>query len=195
VDGRCETLRQRLPAGVPVLAVNGLDPAVRAELAPYLGRGQTAVLLGSSGAGKSTLTNTLLGADVQSIGDVRPGDGRGRHTTRARSLHCLPGGGCLIDTPGLRTLRLDLDEDALATSFSDIETVAARCRFRDCRHQDEPGCAVRAQIAPDRLRNYEKLLREARRDSMTLLQRRELLSQWKARARAAHQRMKQKREV
>ena len=106
-------------------------------------RGQTLVLLGSSGAGKSTLTNTLLGAHVQDTGAVREHDSRGKHTTTSRSLHLLPGGACVIDTPGLRTLRPDGDEAALAASFADIGALAAQCRFRDCRHATEPGCAVR----------------------------------------------------
>ena len=91
-------------------------------------------MLGSSGAGKSTLTNTLLGAHVQDTGAVREHDSRGKHTTTSRSLHRLPGGACVIDTPGLRALRPDGDEAALADSFADIDALAAQCRFRDCRH-------------------------------------------------------------
>ena len=143
----------------------------RRALRGYLGRGQTLVLLGSSGAGKSTLTNTLLGAAVQDTGAVRVNDGRGKHTTTARSLHRLPGGACVIDTPGLRTLRPDADEATLAAVYDDIETLAAQCRFRDCRHAQEPGCAVREGIGADRLRNYHKLLRETRRDTLTALDR------------------------
>ena len=150
-------------------------------------------MLGSSGAGKSTLTNTLLGAPVQSTGAVREDDSRGRHTTTSRSLHLLPVGGCVIDTPGLRGLRPDIDEDDLAATFDDIRALAERCRFRDCRHGDEPGCAVRAGVTADRLVNYQKLLREIRRDTLTPLQRREQLSMWKIRHRAAEQRMKMKR--
>jgi ribosome biogenesis GTPase len=190
---RIEVLRTRLPGGIGLHAVNALDASVRDELAPYLGVGQTVVLLGSSGAGKSTLTNTLLGETLQNTGGVRCDDSRGRHTTRARTLFALPGGACIIDTPGLRGLRLDLDEDAFAASFTDIEQASLRCRFRDCRHRDEPDCAVRAQITPDRLKNYLKLQREARRDSMTVLQRRDQLAQWKARSRVAEARMKMTR--
>ena len=151
--------------------MNATHESAAQALARYLGRGQTLVLLGSSGAGKSTLTNTLLGAHVQDTGAVRVNDGRGKHTTTSRSLHRLPGGACVIDTPGLRTLRPDGDERALVGSFADIESLAERCRFRDCRHLDEPGCAVREGIDPDRLRNFHKLLREARRDTMTALDR------------------------
>ena len=113
--------------------------------------------------------------------------------TTARSLHLLPGGACVIDTPGLRTLRPDIDEATLAASFSDVETLAGQCRFRDCRHGDEPGCAVREGIDPDRLRNFHKLLRETRRDSLTWVERRQQLSAWKSRGKDTRMRMKLKR--
>jgi ribosome biogenesis GTPase / thiamine phosphate phosphatase len=188
-----EALQRRLGQGVPVHAVDGTAPATAQILAPYLRAGQTAVLLGSSGAGKSTLTNTLLGRAVQDTGAVRATDSRGKHTTTARSLHRLPTGGCVIDTPGVRTLRPDLDAEALAVAFNDIDALAAQCRFRDCRHQDEPGCAVRAAVDPDRLGNWHKLGRELRRDSMNALERRQQLSQWKARTREGRARAKSKR--
>jgi ribosome biogenesis GTPase len=149
-------------------------------------------VLGSSGAGKSTLTNTLLGEAVQDTGAVREHDSRGKHTTTARSLHRLPGGACIIDTPGLRALRPDADEETLTASFGDIQSLAATCRFRDCKHRDEPGCAVREGIGADRLRNYHKLLREARRDSMSVLERQQQLSMWKQRGREARIRMRAK---
>src|SRR5207342_2643617 len=117
--------------GVDVFAVNATDVSAAQALRAYLGRGQTLVLLGSSGAGKSTLTNTLLGAAVQDTGAVRVNDGRGKHTTTTRSLHRLPGGACVIDTPGLRTLRPDADEATVAAVYDDIATLAAQCRFRD----------------------------------------------------------------
>jgi ribosome biogenesis GTPase len=120
-------------------------------------------------------------------------DSRGRHTTTVRSLHRLAGGACVIDTPGLRGLAPDIDEASLAASFADIQALAAGCRFRDCSHADEPGCAVRAGVAPDRIANYQKLLRDIRRDSMTHLQKREQLSKWKALGRAAAERTKMKR--
>jgi ribosome biogenesis GTPase len=99
----------------------------------------------------------------------------------------------LIDTPGLRGLQIDADEAALQASFSDIAAFAAACRFRDCTHQHEPGCAVRTELHPDRLANYRKLVREAQRETMTFLDRRKQLAEWKARGRAAEQRMKLKR--
>jgi ribosome biogenesis GTPase len=193
VEARRNEVTARIGARVDVHAVNGLDRAAAVALAPYLGAGQTLVLLGSSGAGKSTLTNALLGADVQSTGAVRADDSRGRHTTTVRSLHRLPGGACVIDTPGLRGLAPDIDEAALMASFDDILALSTECRFRDCTHTDEPGCAVRAGVAPDRLANFHKMLRDIRRETMTPLQRREVVSMWKARHRSAAARMKLKR--
>ena len=186
-------LRERLSAKVDVLAVNGTDPSSTQALEPHLAAGQTLVLLGSSGAGKSTLTNALLGASVQDTGPVRVHDSRGKHTTTSRSLHRLPGGACVIDTPGLRTLRPDADERTLAVSFDDIASLAVQCRFRDCRHGLEPGCAVREGVSADRLGNYQKLLRELKRDTLTVLERQQQLSEWKARGRGAHLRLKIKR--
>ena len=182
-----------LPSGAWAVAVNALGDEPRLLLADWLGQGQTLVLLGSSGAGKSTLTNSLIGHDHQVTGGNRTGDGRGRHTTTARSLHVVPGGACIIDTPGLRTLRLDGDADALGSVFEDITQLALRCRFRDCGHGDEPGCAVRASVDPARLKSYQKLLRESRRDSLTALERKTQVSQWKARGRQAAVRMAHKR--
>jgi ribosome biogenesis GTPase len=192
VQARLDACRARLPREVEVLAVNGLAAVTRELLAPWLTAGDTAVLLGSSGAGKSTLTNTLAGQLVQDTGLVRRGDERGQHTTTARTLYRLPGGACLIDTPGLRTLQLDAGEDAVAATFDDIVRLAPQCRFRDCRHGEEPGCRVRDAVAPERLKNYQKLLREARRDQLTVLDRRVQLATWKARSRAAKARMREK---
>ncbi len=190
---RLAALQGRVPAHIELLAVDGTDPHTAQRLAAYLGAGQTLVVLGSSGAGKSTLTNTLLGTATQDTGAVREHDGRGKHTTTSRSLHCLPGGACVIDTPGLRTLRPDADAAALTATFGDVEALAARCRFRDCRHHDEPGCAVREGVAGDRLRNYHKLLREARRDTVSVFERQQQVSQWKARSRASRERIRTKR--
>ena len=192
-DAKTQDVIERVPADVPVQAVDARSPAVVASLADYLGIGQTLVMLGSSGAGKSTLTNALMGRDVQATGAVRDDDSRGRHTTRSRSLHLLPGGACVIDTPGLRGLQVEMDEESLGASFADIVALAERCRFRDCTHTDEPDCAVRAHTHPDRLSNYQKLKREVRRETMTFLDRRKQLAEWKARSRGAEQRMKMKR--
>jgi ribosome biogenesis GTPase len=190
-EDEADAMRRRL--GIAVEAVNGLDPAAAARLGRYIAPGQTAVLLGSSGAGKSTLTNTLVGTSVEDTGAVRAADDRGKHTTTHRALYVLPGGGCIIDTPGVRTLRPDVDAAALGAAFGDIEALAAQCRFRDCRHQDEPGCAVRAGVHPDRLANWHKLGRELRRDALTILDRQRQLAEWKARSRGARERMRLKR--
>lgn len=135
-----------LAGEVPVLAINSKDPAAVAPIAARLGPGSTAVLLGSSGAGKSTLTNTLMGEVKQKTGDVRANDSRGRHTTTVRSLLKLPGGGCLIDSPGMRELKLTGEENLEEDQFADIQALAAQCRFSDCQHDAEPGCAVMAAI-------------------------------------------------
>ncbi len=183
----------RIRAGVPVLAVDGRSADAVQALAPWLGAGQTLILLGSSGAGKSTLTNTLTGA-ASSTGPVRADDSRGRHTTTARSLHLCPEGACIIDTPGLRALRPDAGEDELTASFEDIEALATLCQFRDCRHLQEPGCAVRDGVDPDRLHNFHKLLREVRRTEQTPLERIAERSKWKALMRSAAERGRQKHE-
>ncbi len=160
----------------------------------YLAKGQTVVLLGSSGVGKSTLTNTLIGTAIQDTDAVREHDSRGKHTTTSRSLHRLAGGACVIDTPGVRTLSPGVDAATLESLFDDIGRLALQCRFRDCQHTDEPDCAVRAEVHPDRLRNYHKLLRESRRDTQTPLQRQRQLATWKIRSKAARQNIAQKRE-
>lgn len=188
VERRLHEVFAVLPPGVDAVALNALGDEPGQALAPWLEAGQTLVLLGSSGAGKSTLTNALLGQAAQDTGPNRSGDSRGRHTTTSRSLHPLPGGACVIDTPGLRTLRLDADAGDLQAVFGDIAELAQACRFRDCRHQGEPGCAVREATPPERLRNYHKLQREARRDTLSALERRAQLQQWKQRARAARER-------
>ena len=131
---------------------------------------------------------------MQGTGGTRDGDQRGRHTTTTRVLHRAAMGGCIIDTPGLRTLRLDGDAQALTQVFDDIAERAAGCRFRDCRHEGEPGCAVRGFVSDERLRNWSKLQREARRDSLTALERKAQLAVWKARSRGARTRLQSKRE-
>jgi ribosome biogenesis GTPase / thiamine phosphate phosphatase len=183
-----------LPPGIEAVALNALTDEPREALAPWLAASRTLVLVGSSGAGKSTLTNALLGEHRQDTGASRSGDSRGRHTTTARSLHVVPGGACIIDTPGLRTLRLDADADTLDGVFDDIARLSSACRFRDCRHQGEPGCAVREQAAPERLHNFHKLQRELQRDAMSALERKEQRQIWKVRHKAARARDRAKHE-
>lgn len=152
--------------GVPVLATSvrvglGLD-----GLAEHLRPGKTAVLLGSSGAGKSTLLNALAGRDLQRVREVRTDDHRGRHTTTTRTLFRLPSGALVIDTPGLREIQLWSDAETVDSSFPDVEAFAAACRFRDCSHGTEPGCAVRkavesGELAQERVDSWRKLRREA----------------------------------
>jgi ribosome biogenesis GTPase len=192
VPGKLALLKQRLQPHVPLFAVDTRHAYDVAILEPWLGVGQTLVLLGSSGAGKSSLTNTLCAAD-QATNSVRHGDGRGRHTTTARSLHLCTSGACIIDTPGLRSWQADADADTLAATFDDIATLALRCQFRDCRHASEPGCAVRGAVDADRLRNYHKLLRDAHRSEETPLERIAARAKWKTILKAGLERGKDKR--
>lgn len=157
---------ESIALGVDVLAMNALAGENVAPLLDYMSGHRTAVLLGPSGAGKSTIVNALLGRQRQETRGVRVSDQRGRHTTVARELIALPDGGVLIDTPGLRALGLTGSEEGITLTFSDIEQLSDACRFRDCAHQDEPGCAVRAAVAAGtlpaaRLASYQKLMREA----------------------------------
>jgi ribosome biogenesis GTPase len=152
---------------VPVVAVSARDGALD-SLAPWLGRGTTVALLGSSGVGKSTLANRLVGEERLWTGEVREGDSRGRHTTTQRELVPLPAGGALIDTPGLRELQLWAGADSVGLAFDEIDELAVRCRYRDCSHSVEPGCAVaealaEGRLAAERFESYRKLLKEARR--------------------------------
>ncbi|MFF7948274.1 ribosome small subunit-dependent GTPase A [Streptomyces griseorubiginosus] len=153
--------------GVPVLTVSALDGDGLDVLVASVSGGTT-VLLGQSGAGKSTLANVLVGEDVMQVHTTRDVDGKGRHTTTTRNLLALPGGGVLIDTPGLRGVGLWDAETGVGQVFSEIEELAERCRFHDCAHEAEPGCAVLAaidsgELAQRRLESYRKLIRENQR--------------------------------
>ena len=168
-----ESVRELLPAEVELHGINAKDSASVAPLLVHLQHGDTAVLVGSSGAGKSTLTNTLLGVERQATNAVRANDSRGRHTTTHRALIALPSGGCLIDTPGMRELKLTGDEELGQAGFADIETLALECRFGDCAHASEPGCAVRAALEsgaldPARWANFLKLRDELAATNDTL---------------------------
>lgn len=151
--------------GVPVLAVSALTGEGMADLAAHLRPGETCVLVGSSGAGKSTLVNALAGAERMATAAIRADDARGRHTTTHRELVRLPGGALILDTPGMRELGLMDADDGLGHAFEDIDALAQTCRFADCRHGDEPGCAVHEALVAGTLeearwRSFQKLQRE-----------------------------------
>lgn len=163
---------QRLSPIVTVLCLNARDPEDVARLTPWCKDGQTLALVGTSGVGKTTLRNALTGEDAATRG-IREDDARGRHTTTNRSLAPTIAGGWLIDTPGMRELQLADAGDGIGAVFDDIEELALTCRFRNCGHQREPGCAVQDAIAagdldPDRLVRWEKLRREDRHNSETV---------------------------
>ena len=158
---------QSVAPGVDVRLIAAREgTGVEALARDHLGAGTTAVVLGSSGAGKSTLLNALLGEARARTGAVRSDDAKGRHTTTHRELHRLPGGGLLIDTPGIRSLGVAGADEGLGTAFADVIDLASGCRFADCRHEGEPGCEVLAAVADgrldeDRLASHRKLEREA----------------------------------
>jgi ribosome biogenesis GTPase len=156
--------------GVPVHVTSARNEEGTETVRACIHDGMTVALVGSSGAGKSTLVNALLGEERMRTGEVRASDGRGCHVTTHRQLVILPGGGLLLDTPGMRELQI-LDEDGLDTVFGDIAALAGRCRFRDCRHGTEPGCAVKeavesGELDADRIENYRKLEREAQANEL-----------------------------
>ncbi len=191
-------LRGRL-VGVDVLCVSSVSGDGADAVADLLRPARTGVLLGPSGAGKSTLTNMLVGREVAATGAVREGDRRGRHVTSSRELLVLPQGGVLIDTPGLRSLALAEDHGGVAAAFPDVEELGTQCRFRDCAHEHEPGCAVvtaaeTGALDPDRLANYRKLRREldfqVRRDDPVAA--REARAVWKQRAKLVRQLYKER---
>ena len=153
--------------GVPVLSLSAKRGVGVEQLLPYVVPGRTVALMGSSGTGKSTITNRLLGSEVQRTQEVRVADARGRHTTTHRELFLLPGGGLVLDTPGMRELQLLVSERGLRETFEEIEETAARCRFTDCGHEGEPGCAVcealeAGTLDPERYRSYRKMQAEMR---------------------------------
>lgn len=168
---------QSLDPLLDVVAVNSLDADSVSHLRTWCGSGNTVAFLGSSGVGKSTIINTLLGIEIQRTSAIREDDDKGRHTTTRRSLHLIPGGGLLLDTPGMRELQLADCEQGVEETFSEIVELATQCKFSDCSHQGEPGCAVRAAIESGRLderrlSNYLKLMREQAFNSATLAEKR-----------------------
>jgi ribosome biogenesis GTPase / thiamine phosphate phosphatase len=156
---------ERIVLGLPVFLISAKTGAGLEALRAGFARGQTIVLLGSSGVGKSTLLNRLLQEDRQPTQEVRESDSRGRHTTTSRQLFLLPNGGMIIDTPGLRELQLWNAAGGISGAFADVDELAAQCRFRNCQHQSEPGCAVQAALSScileaGRLQSWRKLRRE-----------------------------------
>jgi ribosome biogenesis GTPase len=168
----CEDINEKLAVveaisygGVPVIPISSETMSGLGELTPFLQPGKTIALLGSSGVGKSTLTNRLLGEEKQAVQEIRQDDDKGRHTTTHRELILLPNGCVLIDTPGMRELQLWESSEGLAETFSEIEALAETCRYRDCLHKNEPGCAVvdaieQGLLDVERLRSYHKLQKE-----------------------------------
>lgn len=165
---------ERLSPLVTAITINAKDPEDVALLAPWLKPGDTLALVGSSGVGKTTLRNALTGQEAATQ-DIREDDAHGRHTTTARSMVRTELGGWLIDTPGMRALRLSGASEGISAVFEDIEELATHCRFNDCAHDTEPGCAIRAAIAentldPARLKRWQKLVNEEERNTETVAQ-------------------------
>jgi len=161
----CLNQVENIALGVPIITISAANSQGLSALQIYLQPGQTVALLGSSGVGKSTITNQLKGEAIQAVKAVRQGDDRGKHTTTHRELILLPNGSLIIDTPGMREIQIWASEDSLQSTFEDIETLAEECRFRDCQHEQEPGCAVQQALQDGKLDysrflSYQKLQKE-----------------------------------
>ena len=194
VDDVLATLDEVRATGTPIHPVNAKDAESLKILHPYLGPGRTVVLVGSSGAGKSTLTNSLLGIEKMKTKTVRENDQRGRHTTTHRALIPLPQGGCIIDTPGMRELKLSGEETLADGAFEDIDALIGQCRYSDCGHSNEPGCAVLAalesgELDEARYAHYVKLRDERDAAALSLAVRR---AEVKEAHKGFHKRLKDK---
>lgn len=155
----------RIPGEVPILTISAKDGSNVENLTQYIEIGKTIVLIGSSGVGKSTLINHLMGYSRQKVGDIRESDGKGRHVTTSRELIPLPGGGMLIDNPGIREIQLWSSGTGITRTFTDIHELSHFCKFKDCIHESEPGCAVKqaiedGELSLERFNSYRKLMRE-----------------------------------
>ncbi len=156
---------EAIALGVPIVILSAVKNQGLDALIPYLSKGETVALLGSSGVGKSTITNQLAGKVVQAVQEVRQGDDRGKHTTTHRELIVLPSGGLLIDTPGMREIQIWAGDEGIQETFTDIKTLAMQCRFHDCQHDREPGCAVQQALLDgtldyQRFMSHQKLQKE-----------------------------------
>ncbi|EGU46244.1 ribosome-associated GTPase [Vibrio ichthyoenteri ATCC 700023] len=168
---------QSLDSMLMIEIVNALAYEQCQALLAWCKSGKTVAFMGSSGVGKSTLVNSLLGDTAQSTGGIRENDSKGRHTTTSRSLHLLPSGGVLIDTPGMRELQIHDCADGVEQTFADIQALVEQCRFADCQHVNEPGCAINKALDAEhidlrRVNNYFKLMREQERNGSSLAERR-----------------------
>jgi ribosome biogenesis GTPase len=203
----CPDLEERLSQvesvafGLPIHTVSAKQKQGLEVLREYLGKGQTAVFLGSSGVGKSTLINSLLGSELLKVREIREDDSRGRHTTTARQMIFLPGGGIVIDTPGMRSVILWAEEEGLKQAFGDIEELASRCRFSDCKHESEPGCAIKQALEdgtlnPKRFHSYVKQQKELMSLALRKSQKeyRRATREWDKKVRRFHQEKKKLRK-
>lgn len=168
---------QKLDPYLPIFAVNTMDATSIEPLKAWCKQGNTLTFLGSSGVGKSTLVNTLLGDAIQLTSGIREDDSKGRHTTTSRSLHFMPNGSLLLDTPGMREIQLAECADGVEQTFAEVELLVSQCRFNNCSHQNEPGCAIRAALESGELErrrfdNFLKLKAEQSRNSASLQEKR-----------------------
>ncbi|MFF2088899.1 ribosome small subunit-dependent GTPase A [Paenibacillus sp. NPDC058174] len=181
--------------GIPVYTVSAQEKIGMEQLHPYFGKGKTVIALGSSGVGKSSLVNALFGEAVMETSEVRASDDRGRHTTVHRQMIVLPGGGLYLDTPGLREVGIADAAESVSEQFADLEELQLQCKFKDCRHEQETGCAVKraleeGRLTPDRLAKYRKLLKESAFDKVKS---RYLYEKWQASKAFSKQLKKQKK--